>query len=60
MQGLWEILSWIIWGVFVIDIYFKYKANRQLEDISSETLVRFTTVNTFLQNTQDTATLKVT
>ena len=26
MQGAWDILSWIIWGVFVIDVYFKYKA----------------------------------
>ena len=23
----WEVLSWIIWGVFVIDVYFKYKAS---------------------------------
>lgn len=24
----WDVISWIIWGVFAVDVYFKYKASK--------------------------------
>jgi len=27
LETPWEIIAWIVWGVFVVDVYFKYKAS---------------------------------